>query len=193
MVRRLYDWTMALAGHRHALWALATVSFIESSVFPIPPDVLLIPMALAERRRAFHFAAVCTIASVLGGYLGYAIGDFAFDAFGRQVLEFYHVMDQYNALKASFAHWGMWIIILKGMTPIPYKLVTITSGALQFNLALFTIASLISRSLRFFLVAALLWRFGTPIRDFIERRLTLLTTAFAVLLVGGFVAVRFLW
>ncbi|MFI5020858.1 MAG: YqaA family protein [Alphaproteobacteria bacterium] len=192
MLQRLYDWTMAIARHRHALWGLAAVSFIESSFFPIPPDVLLIPMVLALPRRAFFLAAVCTVASVTGGYLGYAIGYFAFEVIGERVLEFYHVMDKYEALKASFAEWGAWIIILKGMTPIPYKLITIASGALKFNLATFTLASLISRSLRFFLVAALLWRFGEPIRVFIERRLMLVTSVFAAALVGGFLVLRYL-
>ena len=192
MLQRLYDWTMAIARHRHALWGLAAVAFIESSFFPIPPDVLLIPMVLALPSRAFFLAAVCTVASVTGGYLGYAIGYFAFEAIGERVLEFYHVMDKYEALKASYAEWGAWIIILKGMTPIPYKLITIASGALKFNLASFTLASLISRSLRFFLVAALLWRFGEPIRVFIERRLMLVTSVFAAALVGGFLVLRYL-
>jgi membrane protein YqaA with SNARE-associated domain len=191
MFERLYQWILKVAGHRHALWALAAVSFIESSFFPIPPDILLIPMVLATPSRAFRFAFVCTLASVAGGYLGYAIGYFAFDAVGERVLEFYHAMGKYEALKASFAEWGAWIIILKGMTPIPYKLITIASGALKFNLVAFTIASLISRSIRFFLVAALLWRFGDPIRAFIERRLMLVTTVFALALVGGFVVVRY--
>jgi membrane protein YqaA with SNARE-associated domain len=190
--QRFYQWILKVAGHRHALWALAAVSFIESSFFPIPPDILLIPMVLATPRRAWLIAGVCTLASVAGGYLGYAIGYFAFDAIGQRVLEFYHAMDKYQALKSSFAEWGAWIIVLKGMTPIPYKLITIASGALKFNLVAFTLASLISRSLRFFLVAALLWRFGEPIRAFIERRLMLVTTLFALALVGGFVALRYL-
>jgi membrane protein YqaA with SNARE-associated domain len=190
--QRFYQWILKVAGHRHALWALAAVSFIESSFFPIPPDILLIPMVLAAPRRAWLIAGVCTLASVAGGYLGYAIGYFAFDAIGQRVLEFYHAMDKYQALKSSFAEWGAWIIVLKGMTPIPYKLITIASGALKFNLVAFTLASLISRSLRFFLVAALLRRFGEPIRAFIERRLMLVTTLFAIALVGGFVALRYL-
>ncbi len=192
MLQGLYDWTMGVARHRHAIWGLAAVAFIESSLFPIPPDVLLIPMVIARPQRAFLLASVCTLASVAGGYLGYAIGYFAFETFGKHVLEFYGVMDRYEALKASFAEWGAWIIVLKGMTPIPYKLITIASGALKFNLATFTLASLVSRSLRFFLVAALLWRFGEPIRLFIEKRLMLLTSLFAVALLGGFVVLRYL-
>ncbi len=192
MLQRFYDRIMGVARHRHALWALAGVSFVESSVFPIPPDLILIPMVLATPARAFFLAALCTAASVAGGYLGYAIGYFAFEAVGRPILEFYQAMDKYEALKASFDQWGAWIIILKGMTPIPYKLLTIASGALKFDLATFTFASLVSRSLRFFLVAALLWRFGEPIRLFIEERLMFVTSMFVVLLVGGFLAVRYL-
>ncbi|HUC61152.1 MAG TPA: YqaA family protein [Alphaproteobacteria bacterium] len=191
MFERLYQWILKIAGHRHALWALAAVSFIESSVFPIPPDLLLIPMILAAPRRAFLLAGVCTVSSVAGGYLGYAIGYFAFETVGQRVLEFYHAMHSYETLQASFAKWGVWIIILKGMTPIPYKLITIASGALKFDLVAFTFASLVSRSLRFFLIAVLLWRFGEPIRAFIERRLMLLTTLFAIALVGGFVVLRY--
>lgn len=192
MLQQLYDRTMRLAASRHALWALVGVSFIESSFFPIPPDVMLIPMILAAKRDAWRLAAIATLASVVGGFLGYAIGYYAFAAIGRPILDFYHAMDKYEALKASFDEWGAWIIILKGMTPIPYKLITITSGALNFNLVTFAIASVISRSLRFFLVAALLWWFGEPVRLFIERRLTLVTSAFVVLLVGGFVVLRYL-
>ena len=192
MLRRLYDWMMTLAAGPNALWALAAVSFVESSFFPIPPDVLMIPMVLAAPRRAWLIAAVATVSSVIGGFLGYAIGYFLFDAIGRPVLEFYHAMDKYAAVKETFDHWGAWFIIVKGATPIPYKIVTIFSGAVHFDLLQFAISSLISRSLRFFLVAALLWQFGQPIRTFIEERLTLVTTAFVVALVGGFVALRYL-
>src|SRR5215510_3732822 len=131
------------------MWVLAAISFAESSFFPIPPDILLIPMILAQPRRAWLIAAVCTIASVLGGFVGYAIGYFLFDAIGRPILEFYHAMGRYDALKAGFDQWGVWIIILKGMTPIPYKLVTIASGVAHFDLLSFVGASIISRSLRF--------------------------------------------
>ncbi len=192
MLQRLYDRAMRLAASEHAIPALAAVSFIESSIFPIPPDVLLVPMILANPRRAWSLAAIATAASVLGGYLGYAIGYYTFAAIGRPILEFYHVMDKYDELKAAFDQWGAWIIIAKGMTPVPFKLLTIASGALKFDLATFTVAAVISRSLRFFLVAALLWRFGEPVRRFIERRLTLVTSAFVVALVGGFVMLRYL-
>jgi membrane protein YqaA with SNARE-associated domain len=192
MIDRLYSRTLAVAAHRHAMAVMALISFAESSFFPLPPDVLLVPMILARPRRAWLIAAVCTAASVVGGYVGYAIGFFLFDALGRPLLEFYHAMDKYEAFKAAFAEWGAWIIVIKGLTPIPYKLVTIASGAAQFNLAAFTLASIVSRSLRFFLLAALLWRFGEPIRDFIERRLMLVTSVVAAALVGGFVVLRYL-
>src|SRR5947209_14879739 len=148
MLDRLYSRTLALAASRHAMWVMAAISFAESSFFPLPPDILLIPMILAQPRRAWLIAGVCTLASVAGGFVGYAIGYFLFDAVGRPVLEFYHAMDKYDALKAGFAQWGAWIIILKGLTPIPFKLVTIASGVAEFNLLTFTIASLVSRSLR---------------------------------------------
>jgi membrane protein YqaA with SNARE-associated domain len=192
VIYRLYSRTLAVAAHRHAMAAMALISFAESSFLPLPPDILLVPMTLAQPRRAWLIAAVCTIASVTGGYVGYAIGYFLFDAVGLPVLEFYHMMDKYEAFKAAFAEWGAWIIVIKGLTPIPFKLVTIASGAAQFDLVTFTMASLVSRSLRFFLLAALLWRFGEPIRDFIERRLMLVTSMIAAALVGGFVVLRYL-
>ena len=192
MLERVYSRTLALAASRHATAALALVAFAESSFFPLPPDLLLIPMILARPRRAFLLAGLCTVMSVLGGFLGYAIGYFLFDAIGRPILEFYHAMGRYDALKAAFAQWGVWIIIIKGLTPIPYKLVTIASGVAQFPVVPFALASLVSRSLRFFLLAALLWRFGEPVRDFIEQRLMLVTSLFAAALVGGFVALRYL-
>ena len=181
-----------MAAHRHAMAAMALISFAESSFLPLPPDFLLVPMILAQPRRAWLIALICTITSVVGGYVGYAIGYFLFDAVGLPVLEFYHMMDKYEAFKAAFAEWGAWIIVIKGLTPIPFKLVTIASGAAQFNLVPFTLASLVSRSLRFFLLAALLWRFGETIRDFIERRLMLVTSLVAAALVGGFVMLRYL-
>jgi len=192
MLDRLYSQALALAASRHAMLAMAAISFAESSFFPLPPDILLIPMILAQPRRAWLIATVCTVASVLGGFVGYAIGYFLFDAIGRPVLEFYHAMDRYEALKAAFAEWGAWIIVLKGLTPIPFKLVTIASGVAHFDLVAFALASLVSRSLRFFLLAALLWRFGDPVREFTERRLMLVTSAFALALVGGFVVLRYL-
>jgi membrane protein YqaA with SNARE-associated domain len=192
MLQRLYARILQIAAGPNALAALLVVSFAESSFFPLPPDILLIPMILARPRQAFRLAALCTLASVAGGLLGYAIGYFLFDAVGRPILEYQHAMGSYEALKAGFAEWGVWIIILKGMTPIPYKLITIASGVAQFDLIAFIGASIVSRSIRFFMVAALLWYFGDAARQFIERRLALVTSIFAVALVGGFVVLRYL-
>ncbi|MBV9859030.1 MAG: DedA family protein [Alphaproteobacteria bacterium] len=192
MLDRLYARALDIAAGPRAVWALVLVAFAESSFFPLPPDVLLIPMILARPGRAWRLAAICTVASVAGGAVGYAIGYLLFDAIGRPVLEFYGAMDRYAALQAGFREWGVWIIIIKGLTPIPYKLVTIASGVVHFDLVAFIAASIVSRSLRFFLVAAVLWQFGAVARDFIERRLALMTTLFAAALVGGFVALRYL-
>jgi membrane protein YqaA with SNARE-associated domain len=190
-IRRLYDWTIALSGKPHAQTALFWIAFAESSFFPLPPDLLLIPMTLAKRERAWRYAAICTVGSVIGGLLGYAIGYFLLEAVGRPILRFYGVIDQYRDLKTMFDQWGVWIILIKGMTPIPYKLVTITAGALNFALVPFVLASICSRAVRFFLVAGLLWKFGEPIRHFIEKRLELVTAAFLVLLVAGFLIIRY--
>ena len=192
MLRRLYDWIMRLAESPRALWALALVSFCESSFFPIPPDPMLVPMVLANRRRAFLFAGICTLASVLGGILGYYIG-YSLESLGASILSFYGHPDAMAEFRHMFAEWGLWIILIKGLTPIPYKFVTIASGMAAFDLKVFIIASVVTRGARFFLVAALLHIFGEPIRIFIEKRLTLVTTLFVVLVVGGFVALKYLF
>ena len=192
MLRRAYDRVMRLSAGPHALTALAVISFAESSIFPIPPDVLMIPMILAAPERAWWIAAVATVASVIGGFLGYGIGYFAFETIGEPVLQFYGATDRYRELQDLYEQWGAWLIIIKGATPIPYKLVTIASGAFQFDLATFAGASVVSRGLRFFLLAALLWQFGQPIREFVENRLILVTSVFAALLVGGFIVLRYL-
>ena len=193
MIRRLYDWTLSLAGDRRAPWALAVVSFVESSVFPIPPDVLLIPMVMAERRRAWTFAALCTAASVAGGFAGYAIGYGLFEALGRPILDFYGAMARFDAFSALYNEWGAWIVLMGGLTPFPYKVITIASGATGLDLAVFTIASVVARGGRFFLVAALIWYFGPPIQRWLERNLGLATTIFFVGLIGGFVVIRFVF
>jgi membrane protein YqaA with SNARE-associated domain len=191
-MRALYDWTLRLSGHRHAIWALAAVSFIESSFFPIPPDVLLIPMVLATRDRAWRIATVCTIASVLGGMAGYAIGYLAFEAIGKPMLDFYGYAAKFNDFRAYYNDWGAWAVFIAGTTPFPYKVITILSGLTGLNLAVFTISSILARGLRFFLVAGLLWHYGEPIRIFIEKYLNILAVLFVVLLVGGFVLLRYL-
>lgn len=192
MIRRLYDWTMRLSASPHAMWALAAVAFIESSVFPIPPDVLMIPMVLAAREKAWRIAAVATLASVLGGCLGYAIGYGFMDAIGQPILDFYGKANQFDQLAQRFNEMGGWAVLIAGVTPFPYKVITIFSGATQLPLPLFITVSFVARALRFFVVAALLWKFGAPIRDFIERWLGLLFTLFVVLLVGGFAVLKYL-
>jgi membrane protein YqaA with SNARE-associated domain len=192
MLRRSYDRILGLAGSKRAgLW-LAVVSFVESSFFPVPPDALLVPMVLARPDRAWRLAFVCTVASVVGGALGYLIGYALFDQLARPILHAYHYEAAFQAFQAKYAEWGLWIILIKGMTPIPYKIVTIASGAAKFNFGVFMLASTATRGARFFLVAALLRRYGESVRVFIERRLTLVTTAVAAAIVGGFVALKFL-
>jgi membrane protein YqaA with SNARE-associated domain len=191
MLRRLYDWTMELAAHRSAPWALAGVSFIESSVFPIPPDVMLIPMVLAERRKAWFYATLCTVASVLGGAFGYFIGYFLFETVGEPILRLYGYQEAFHDFATRYNDWGAWIVFMAGVTPFPYKVITIASGATQLNFFVFMLASVAARGLRFFVVAGLLYWFGPPIKDFIERRLGLLFTIFVILLLGGFALVKF--
>ena len=193
MLRRLYDWTLDLAGHRHALWVLAAVAFIESSVFPVPPDVLIIPMVLAARGQAWRIAAVATVASVVGGGLGYLIGAALFETLGRPLLEFYGQMASFEEFRRIYDEWGAWIVAGAGFTPFPYKVVTIASGVADLDPVTFMAASAVSRGARFFLVAALLWKFGPPIRVFIEKYLPYLAGAFFILLLGGFAALRFLF
>lgn len=192
MIRSLYDWTLSLARTPHALWALAVVSFLESSVFPIPPDVLMIPMIIARPSRAFIIAGVALVASVLGGLAGYFIGYGMFETLGRPVLEFYGKAAYFEEFSSHYNEWGAWAVLIAGVTPFPYKVITILSGATGLSLPVFIVASIAARGLRFFLVAALLWKFGPPIQQFIEKRLGLMFTLFVVLLVGGFVALRLL-
>jgi membrane protein YqaA with SNARE-associated domain len=190
MLRDVYHRTLALAGSPRAGWWLALVAFTEASCFPIPPDVLLIPMALARPQRAWRLAFICTVASVCGGALGYYIGYAVFNQLARPVIEFYGYGAKFAAFQAMYAEWGIWVILIKGLTPIPYKIVTIASGAAKFNFWVFMAASVVTRGARFFIVATLLHFWGERVKDFIERRLTLVTTGVAVGIVGGFVALR---
>jgi membrane protein YqaA with SNARE-associated domain len=187
MLRRIYDWCIAAADKPYALWILGAMAFAESSFFPIPPDIMLLPMSLARPARAWQFAALCTIASVAGGVLGYAIGALLYDSVGQWLINLYHLGDKVEAFRASYAAWGSVIILLKGLTPIPYKLVTITSGFAGYNIWLFILCSIIARGGRFFIVAVLLNRHGDVIRAEIEKRLGLWLTAFVILLAGGFI------
>ena len=193
VLRPLYDWTMSLAGHRHALAGLAFVSFIESSVFPIPPDILMIPMILAARDQAWRIALVAMVASVLGGLVGYAIGAGLYETVGRPLLDFYGYAQKFTDFQAVYEEWGFWFVAGAGFTPFPYKVITIASGVMDLDLATFSIASVVSRGARFFLLAALLWYFGPPIRRFVENNLPLLATLFFLLLLGGFIAIRYVF
>ncbi|MCB1484575.1 MAG: DedA family protein [Hyphomicrobiaceae bacterium] len=184
---------MQKAASDRAPEALGIVSFIESSFFPIPPDVMLIPMVLARREKAFWYATIATVTSVIGGMLGYAIGYYLYDAVGLPILKFYGKEGALDGFIQFVHEYGVPAVILKGMTPIPYKVVTIAAGVAKMDLLHFTLASIVARAMRFYLVAGLLYFFGEPIRAFIEKRLTLVTTVFVVLLVGGFVAVKYLF
>ena len=189
MLRRLYDWCVDAAGKPHATWILGCVSFAESSFFPAPPDVMLIPMALARPDRAWLFATVCTLTSVAGGLFGYFIGSELYATAGQWLIQLYGYGDKVEAFREAYAHYGAWIILLKGLTPIPYKIVTITSGFAGFNIGLFIILSLITRGARFFLIAFLLNRYGTQARSIIEKRLGLWAAISAAVIVVGFVIV----
>jgi len=188
MLRRIYDWCVAAADKPYALWILTAVAFAESSFFPVPPDIMLVPMSLAKPKRAWLYAGVCTIASVTGGLLGYAIGALLYDSVGQWLFKLYGLGDKMETFRAFYAEWGAVAILIKGVTPIPYKLVTITSGFAGYNIWLFTLFSVITRGARFFLAAVVLNRWGDPIRAEIEKRLGLWVTLFAVVLIGGIVA-----
>ncbi len=192
MLRKLYDWTLSFSDSKYSLWILGLIAFIESSVFPIPPHVLMIPVIIAAPNRAFLVAAVVTIGSVAGGALGYYIGAQLFDTIGQPVLDFYHKADSFEVFKEKFNAQGHWAVLIAGLTPFPYKVITIASGATGMNFATFMLWSLIARSTIFFVIAGLLWKFGLPIRDFIEKRLGLMFTLFCVVLVAGFAAVKYL-
>jgi membrane protein YqaA with SNARE-associated domain len=192
LLRRLYDRVVAAAGKPHATWTMGAVSFAESSFFPIPPDVMLIPMALARPDRAYRLALWCSVMSVVGGMLGYAIGALLYDSVGQWVMHIYGYGDRVEEFRAAYARWGAWIILLKGLTPIPYKIVTITSGFAGYNFGLFVLFSAITRGARFFVLAFLLHRYGEQARHIIEKRLGLWTALFALVLVAGFVIVFYL-
>ncbi|WP_068084011.1 YqaA family protein [Polycladidibacter stylochi] len=192
MLRRLYDWTLSLAEGRKAPYALGTVAFAESSFFPIPPDILLIPMVIAKRNSAWWFAFIATLTSVLGGMLGYYIGAALFSQVAEPLLQFYGYSEKYQQFRSIFDDYGWWFVFFAGLTPFPYKVITISSGAFGLSLPVFIFASLVSRALRFFVVAGLLYFFGPAMRDFIEKRLGLVFTVFMVCLLGGFALLKIL-
>jgi|SRR5687768_1212712 len=189
MFRKLYEWVMRLAASRHAPASLAAVSFAESSFFPIPPDVMLAPMVLARRDKAFVYAGICTIASVVGGLAGYAIGVFL-EPVGQFILNVFGHPEGKEEFQRWFDDWGLWVILIKGATPIPYKLVTITAGFARFDLFTFIWASVLTRGFRFFAVAAILKYFGPAMLEEFERRLNLYSVLLLVLIVGGIIAIK---
>ena len=192
MIRKLYDWVIGLSVHPQAIWWVALVSFAESSVFPIPPDVMIVPMVLSDRAAALRIAVVGTISSVLGGLVGYAIGYFFFDAIGDRIVEFYGYGAKFEEFRVTFEEYGAWIVALAGLTPFPYKVITIASGFFALDPIVFVVASVLSRGARFGLEAALLWKFGEPIREFIEKRLEILSVVLVILLFGGFALIKLL-
>jgi membrane protein YqaA with SNARE-associated domain len=193
MLRRLYDWCINAAGKPHAAWSMGAVSFAESSFFPIPPDTMLIPMSLARPDKAWAYAALCTWTSVLGGVFGYLIGAVLYDSVGHWLIQLYGYGDKVEAFREAYARWGTWIILLKGVTPIPYKIVTITSGFAGYNFILFVIFSFITRGVRFFLTAFLLHRYGARARTVIEERLGFWFTVSVSVLVVGIVGALYLF
>ncbi len=192
MLRKIYDWCIDAAERPYALWILGAVSFMESSFLPVPPDIMLIPMSLARPERAWRFAAVCTLTSVAGGMLGYLIGAVLYDSVGLWLIRLYGYGDKVEAFRAAYAQYGHWIILLKGLTPIPYKIITIASGFAGYNFGLFVLLSLLTRGLRFFAEAFLLKRYGDRARTMLEERLGFWVTVGALVLVGGVVAALYL-
>jgi membrane protein YqaA with SNARE-associated domain len=193
MFRRLYDWTLALASRPAAPYALGAVSFAESSFFPIPPDVMLVPMALARPDRVWSYAVIMTVTSVVGGLVGYAIGALLYESIGQWLFRIYGLTEGAETFRAAYAEYGHWVILLKGLTPIPYKLVTITSGFAGYDLVWFTILSIVTRGARFFFLAAVLGRFGEPIKRVLDRNFNAAVAGLAATIVLGFVAFRYLF
>jgi membrane protein YqaA with SNARE-associated domain len=193
LLRRLYDWCIAAADKPYATWLMGAVSFVESSFFPIPPDVMLIPMCLARPDKAWFYATVCTVTSVAGGVLGYVIGAWLYDSVGLWLIQLYGYGNKVEAFREAYAQWGGWIILLKGLTPIPYKIVTIASGFAGYNLLMFVLLSCVARGGRFFLLAFLLNRYGAQAREIIEKRLTFWVTLGAIVLVAGIIAALYLF
>ena len=192
LVRGIYNWMIKMSSSEYAMFALFAIAFIESSIFPIPPDIMIIPMVLAVPHKAWKIAGLATIASVLGGYFGYAIGFLGYELIAEPLLEFYGYIDKFDEFQQYYHKWDVWIVFFGGITPFPYKIITIASGALDLNLWVFGIASVFARGIRFFIIAWLLKKYGSPIRHFIEKHLGLLTILFFVLLLGSFMLVKYI-
>lgn len=192
MTKKIYQWMVDMASSRNAMWALALVAFVESSFFPIPPDIMLIPMIVATPKKAWKIALVATAASVIGGYFGYLIGYFGYDLIARPLLEFYGYLEKFEQFSRYYNEYGAWIVLGAGITPFPYKVITIASGVVGMNIWVFGVASVVARGLRFFIIAGLLRFFGEPIKKIIEKHFGLLSIIFFILLVGGFLLIKYL-
>lgn len=190
LIHKTYDLMLKWSASPNAMWLLFLVAFAESSFFPIPPDIMLIPMILATPKKAWKIASIATAASLIGGYFGYAIGVFAFDMIAEPILEFYHAMDKFHTFESYYHQYGAWIVFGAGITPFPYKIITIASGVVHLDLIVFTIASILARGLRFFVVAWLLKKYGEPMKYFIDKHLGKLSVLFLILLIAGFAAVK---
>ena len=193
MLRKIYHWCIGAAGKPYATWLMGSVSFVESSFFPVPPDAMLIPMALARPDRAWFYASVCTVTSVAGGVLGYVIGALLYDSIGQWVIQIYGYGEKAEAFREAYRQYGAWIIVLKGLTPIPYKIVTITSGLAAYPLVPFILLSFVARGMRFYLVAFLIYRYGERARAIIEERLGFWVTAALIVFVVGIIAAVYLF
>ena len=192
ILRNLYNWTLDKASHKKASWFLVLVSFTESSFFPIPPDILLIPMILAKRLKAWFYALICTLSSIAGGLVGYAIGYFFYSSIGSTIIEIYGLSNSFNLFESYYNQYGIWIVIGAGFTPFPFKFITIASGVFNFNIALFVIAAMIARGLRFYLIATLLFIFGNAIKKLIDKYFNLLVSLFFILLIGSIFIIKLL-
>ncbi len=191
-LKRLYDYCMDWIAGPYGSWTLFIIAFVESSFFPIPPDVFLIAMCIAAPTRAFKYAAICAAGSVLGGMFGYGLGLWFMESIGQQIINWYGLEDKYLSVQNLYHEYDAWAVGAAGFTPLPYKLFTITAGAFEINFITFMLASLVSRSARFFLVAAFIWKFGKPVKGYIDKYFNIITVVFMVLLVGGFVLVKYL-
>ncbi|HYH19329.1 MAG TPA: YqaA family protein [Azospirillum sp.] len=191
MLRPLYNWILKRAARRDAVWWMAGVSFAESSFFPLPPDVMLVPMCLADPKKLWWYTNVCAVASLIGGFFGYAIGFYFFDTVGRWIFDLYDLWDAYHRFQESFNSIGPWLLILKGVTPIPYKLLAITAGIAKMDIVIFALCSLVARFSRFYLIAILLHFYGPQVQQIIEKRLMLVTTVLLVVVIGGLLSFKF--
>lgn len=191
-VRRLYDWVLHWAETPYGPWALFLLAFAESSFFPVPPDVLLIALAISIPTRAFKYGLICTVGSLVGGIVGYGIGLIGYEVVGKPIIEFYHGQELMYTIKRKYDMFGFWGVLIAAITPIPYKIFTISSGVFAFDFVQFLLASVIGRSLRFFAVAGLLWKFGPAIKNFIDKYFNVLAVLFVILLIGGFLLVKYL-